>query len=123
MRLRSMQTSIPMNSHFYELTIQNDGGLVMPVIIEWTYTDGTTEVDRIPAEIWKTNDKEITKVFMKDKEVTGIVLDPFLETADIDRTDNYYPSRPAEPGRFEMFDRPRRSRQNPMQRAAAGAGK
>ena len=114
--------AIPLNSHFYELTIQNDGGLVMPVILEWTYADGSIEIDRIPAEIWKTNDKEVTKVFMKDKEVTSIVLDPFLETADIDRTDNYYPSRPAEPGRFEMFDRPRRTRPNPMQRANAGAG-
>jgi len=114
--------AIPLNSHFYELTIQNDGGLVMPVIIEWTYTDGTTEVDRIPAEIWRTNDKEVTKVFMKDKAVSSIALDPFLEIADIDRTDNYYPSRPAEPSRFELFDRPRRSRSNPMQRAAAGAG-
>lgn len=114
--------AIPLNSHFYELTIQNDGGLVMPVILEWTFTDGTTEVDRIPAEIWKTNDQEVTKVFMKDKQVTGIVLDPFLETADIDRTDNYYPSRPAEPSRFELFDRPRRSGKNPMQRANEGAG-
>ena len=114
--------AMPLNSHFYELTIQNDGGLVMPVILEWTFADGTTEVDRIPAEIWKTNDKEVTKVFMKDKEVTGIVLDPFLETADIDRTDNYYPSRPSDASRFELFNRPNRTRENPMQRANGGAG-
>jgi hypothetical protein len=115
--------AIPLNSHFYELTIQNDGGLVMPVILEWTFSDGTTEVDRIPAEIWKTNDQEVTKVFVKDKEVTNIVLDPFLETADIDRSDNYYPSRPAQSSRFELFNRPQRSRPNPMQRANGGAGK
>ena len=112
--------AIPAGSHFYELTVENEGGLVMPIIIEWTYTDGTTEVDRIPAEIWRTDDAEVSKVFMKDREVAAIALDPFLEIADTDRSNNYYPSRPAEPSRFELFDRQRRSGQNPMQRAGAG---
>ena len=111
---------IPAGSHFYELTIQNDGGLVMPVIVEWTYADGSTDVTRIPAEIWRTNDREVTKVFMKDQEVTAIALDPFLEIADTDRSDNYYPSKPAEPSRFELFDQPSRPRTNPMQRAGRG---
>ena len=111
---------IPAGTHFYELTVENDGGLVMPVIIEWTYTDGTTEVDKLPAEIWRFNDERVTKVFMKDKEVSAIALDPFLEIADIDRSDNYYPSRPAEPSRFQMYEDEFELLPNPMQRAGLG---
>ena len=116
------RASIPAGSHFYELTIENEGGLVMPVIIEWTYVDGTTETTRIPAEIWRTNDQQVTQVFMKDKEVSAIALDPFLEIADTDRSNNYYPSRPSDPSRFELFDRPSRPSTNPMQRANRGNG-
>ena len=48
----------------------------MPVIIEWTYKDGTKEINRIPAEIWRVNEQQVTKVFVKEKEVTTVVLDP-----------------------------------------------
>lgn len=79
------------NKNFYELTIRNAGGLVMPVIIEWTYTDGTTEIERIPVEIWRMNESTVTKVFMKDKEVTKVVIDPKTETSDINPDDNVFP--------------------------------
>ena len=72
----------------------------MPVVIEWTYKDGTKEIDRIPAEIWRSNEKTVTKVFMKDKEVTNIVLDPKLETSDIRTDDNVFP-KVAAPNKFE----------------------
>ena len=102
--------------HFYELTIGNDGGLVMPIVIEWTYEDGTTEVDRIPAEIWLTDDQEVTKVFIKPQAATSISLDPFLETADTDRSDNDYPARAKSPSRFDVFERGESASENPMQR-------
>src|SRR5215204_5029081 len=70
--------------YFYELTLSNKGGLVMPVIIEWTYKDGTREIDRIPAQVWRLNENKVAKTFMKDKEVASIKLDPLKETADID---------------------------------------
>jgi hypothetical protein len=69
-------------------------------VIEWTYKDGTTEVERIPAEIWRNNEKKVTKVFMKDKEVTKIVLDPNQETSDIDDADNVFPKALA-PNKFD----------------------
>ncbi len=107
--------------HFYELTLENKGGLVMPVIIEWTFEDGTTEVDRIPAEIWKMNDAEVTKTFVKTKAVQRIALDPFLEIADIDRSNNDYPARAQAPSRFELYERGSRGGgENPMQRARRG---
>jgi len=77
--------------NFYEITFTNKGELVMPVIVEWTYKDGTKEIERIPAEIWRNNEKTVTKVFMKNKEVTNIVLDPKQETTDINETDNVFP--------------------------------
>ena len=63
----------------------------MPVIIEWTYKDGTKELERIPAEIWRVNEQKISKVFVKEKEVTKVVLDPNLETSDISTNDNVFP--------------------------------
>lgn len=88
--------------NFYELKFSNKGGLVMPVIIEWTYKDGTKEVEKIPAQIWRKNEKSFTKVFMKDKEVTSVRLDPMRETADIDESNNKWPKVP-EFSKFQVF--------------------
>jgi len=102
--------------NYYEVTIRNDGGLVMPVILKFTYADGSTEVKRIPAEIWRLNDQEVSKVFYTRKELTNIALDPNLEIADTDRDDNYWPKR-EQPTRFELFKRQSRNSENKMQRA------
>ena len=88
--------------HFYELTLKNQGGLVTPVIIEWSYADGSTELQKIPAEIWKINEKEVTKVFVKNKEVIKIVIDPDKMTADAYTENNVFP-RVEEKDRFEKF--------------------
>jgi Peptidase family M1 domain len=79
------------NKNLYEITLTNKGGLMMPVIIEWTYKDGTKELERIPAEIWRTNETKVTKVFMKDKEVVTIVIDPKNEIADVSNDNNAFP--------------------------------
>ena len=107
--------------NFYELKFKNLGGLVMPLIIQFNYTDGTSEIERIPAEIWRLNEWEVSKVFAKKKEVRNIVLDPFRETADIDESNNYWP-RQFMPSRFEMFKGAGGARgvstgDNPMKRA------
>ncbi|WP_207428000.1 M1 family metallopeptidase [Pedobacter sp. SYSU D00535] len=107
--------------NFYQLELSNKGGLVMPVIIEWTFSDGTKEVERIPAYIWRKNEEKVTKVFAKDKAVQSVRLDPYRETADIDEANNSWP-RTASPSRFELFKEqqaPRGSSTgvNPMQEA------
>ena len=79
------------NKNFYELTFKNTGGLVTPIIIEWTYEDNSIEIEKIPAEIWRFNEKEVTKVFTKNKVVKNIRLDPNKETADVNVNDNSYP--------------------------------
>jgi hypothetical protein len=91
------------NKNVYEVTLSNKGGLVMPVIIEWTYKDGSKEIERLPAEIWRVNETKISKVFVKDKEVTNIVLDPMKETTDINDTDNVFPKPKETPSRFDEF--------------------
>ena len=90
------------NKNYYQLHFSNKGGLVMPVIIEWTYKDGTSELERVPVEIWRRNENNFKKVFIKDKEVTGIVIDPYRETADIDETNNNWPVKEL-PSRFEVY--------------------
>ncbi|RZK83616.1 MAG: M1 family peptidase, partial [Pedobacter sp.] len=72
------------NKFFYELVFSNKGGLVMPIIVEFTYADGTKEIDRIPAQIWRHNELKTSKFYVKDKEVQSILIDPLRETADID---------------------------------------
>ena len=104
------------DKYYYELTFKNIGGLVMPLILEFTFADGTTEVQRIPAEIWRMGTEEITKVFPFAQEVESIVLDPFIETADTDTSNNYYPSKSAV-NRFDLFQyRQRGEGENAMQR-------
>ena len=92
------------NKNIYEVTISNKGGLVMPVIIEWTYKDGTKEVEKIPAEIWRLNEHRVTKVFIKEKEVAKVMIDPDMETADINIEDNFFP-KVAQPSKFDEFRR------------------
>ncbi len=77
--------------NFYEVSIDNLGGLVMPVILTFKYTDGTTEEVRLPAEVWRKNDKKISKVFPRAKEIEAIYLDPNNETADTDMSNNSWP--------------------------------
>ena len=112
------------NKHMYELTFSNKGGLVMPIIIEWTYKDGTKEVERIPAQIWRLNEKKVTKAFLKDKEVASVKLDPMKETADIDETNNTW-NTIAEPSKFKVFKQKTITPApgiNPMQKAKEKKG-
>ena len=80
---------------FMNYQFSNKGGLVMPIIIEWTFKDGTKEIDRIPAQVWRLNENKVPKFFMKDKEVQSIKLDPMRETADIDESNNTWGSTTA----------------------------
>ncbi|MCX2719249.1 M1 family metallopeptidase [Lentiprolixibacter aurantiacus] len=76
---------------FYEVTFDKPGGIPMPLIVEYTYADGTRENVTYPPEIWRKNDKEFRRVIASEKELMGIVVDPKAETADIDVTNNSWP--------------------------------
>ncbi|MDC6481309.1 M1 family metallopeptidase [Schleiferiaceae bacterium] len=110
--------------HFYGVTFENQGGLIMPLVLRFTLEDGTEEVKRIPAEVWLKNENEFTKWFNFTQPVVQITLDPFLEMADTDRSDNYWPAM-QEPSKFDVYSRgatsrwQRNGRSNPMRDARA----
>ena len=94
----------------------------MPIIIQWNYADGTTEIERISAYIWRKDEKKVTKTFYKTKEVKSILLDPYKETADIDEGNNSWPKTEAKT-HFELYKIKRATRNisgdgNPMQQKA-----
>ncbi len=108
------------NTHLYEISFSNKGGLVMPIIVEFTFEDGTKQIEKIPAQIWRKNENKVTKVFMTDKAATAIKLDPMKETADIDEKNNSWPNLNDEPSKFSIFKakaaiRGQSSGMNPMQ--------
>jgi hypothetical protein len=113
--------------NYYQIDFTNKGGLVMPVILRFTFADGTSEKMNIPAEIWQEDNAQISKLFWFEKEVTEIALDPELETADTDLNNNYWPARTT-PTRFDLYKAGygRRGRgggsENPMQREKRAEG-
>jgi hypothetical protein len=104
--------------HYYEVSFSNVGGLPMPIILQMQFEDGTDSVAYIPAEIWRKDDATVRKVFVTEKRVTQMTLDPYLQTADVDLSNNNWPSLGAIPSRFQLFKRERgKPQSNPMQRA------
>ena len=104
--------------NFYLISFENIGGLVMPVIFDCEFEDGTKEQIRLPAEIWKQDNEKVTKLIMTEKAVKSVTLDPRLETADVDLDNNFYPPQ-IQKSRFELFKSTRRrgGGSNPMQEA------
>ncbi len=100
--------------NFYELKFSDIGGIPMPIILNFDFEDGTNEVIRIPAEIWRRTGEEVSKVFIFEKEVRSVRVDPFLETADTDLNNNSWPAK-QEPTRYELFKQ-KQVNENPMQR-------
>ncbi|MDJ1472748.1 M1 family metallopeptidase [Cytophagaceae bacterium DM2B3-1] len=107
--------------HFYTLKLKNNGGLISPVIVKMEFEDGTEKIETYPAEIWRLNSKEISKVIFTDKPVKQFTLDPYLQTADIDTENNYFPRKP-EASRFQLFKQQGNRPKNPMQQAQKASG-
>jgi len=99
-------------SNFYMIDLKNIGGLVMPVILEIEYSDGQKQEMRIPAEIWRRNNVAVSKLLVTPKEVKSITLDPHLETADTDLSNNTWPAKPVKT-QFQLFKE--KDEPNPMQ--------
>jgi len=88
--------------YFYQVTFDKPGGLVMPLIVQYEYADGTKEKITYPAQIWRYNDKEVSRTVASDKEIVSILVDPDLETADIDTANNSWPKE-VEESDFNKF--------------------
>ena len=87
---------------FYDVTFEKPGGIPMPIIVEYTYSDGSTKRETFPAQVWRKNDKEVRKVVASEMEITKIMVDPDQETADIDTANNTWPKR-KKLGEFKKF--------------------
>ncbi len=106
---------LKVEKNFYIIDLANIGGLVMPVILEMHYEDGSSEELRIPAEIWRSNNRHVSKLIMSDKVLERVVLDPHRETADSDEVSNHWP-RKLMKSRFQLY-KAKKEYPNPMQDA------
>jgi hypothetical protein len=88
--------------YFYQVTFDKPGGLVMPLIVQYEYADGTKEKVTYPVQVWRFNDKEISRTVASEKEIVAITVDPDLETADIDTSNNSWP-REVKGSDFDAF--------------------
>ncbi|HAJ02915.1 MAG TPA: aminopeptidase, partial [Brevundimonas sp.] len=88
-----IQEAQSFDSNVYRFSFKNVGGVVMPIILKLTFDDGTSEVVRIPAEIWRYNSQEVSWQYVTDKTLVQTEVDPNWETADADRANNYFPRR------------------------------
>ena len=87
---------------YYIMEFSNHGGLVMPIILQFDYADGSSEEMRLPAEIWRRSPAAVKKLVVTEKEIVSVTVDPLQETADVDIENNYYPRRII-PSRIESF--------------------
>ena len=107
-------------AYFYVLKLENVGGLVMPVIVKIRYEDGSHEIREYPAELWVQNSKNVSKLLILDRAVAQVELDPFVQTADANRDNNYFPRRIEEED-FKL--KPDSLGTNPMEEARAAQSK
>ncbi|MGM0430325.1 MAG: M1 family metallopeptidase [Pseudomonadota bacterium] len=96
-------------SNFYVLDFANKGGLIMPILLDLHYEDGSKEHVRIPAEVWRRSPESVSKLLIRDKTLTQVIVDPNWETADVNTDNNYWPAR-AVPSRIELFKRDDRNK-------------
>ena len=88
--------------YFYQVIFEKPGGIPMPLIVEFTYADGSTEMKRYPVQLWRMNDEVATKAIATNKEIVKMVVDPNLETADVDVNNNTWPKEETT-SKFEEF--------------------
>lgn len=108
---------------FYMFEFSNIGGLVMPVILAIDYVDGSREEIRLPAELWRQDPKKVSKLLILRKEIKSVTLDPWLETADADLSNNVWPRKPEDKildYRLELVKPP--EPRNLMKESGASAG-
>ena len=106
----TLERALKEDKNYYVLEFSNQGGLVMPILLQLTYKDGSVEDQYIPAEIWRRSPKQVRKLIVtdKEKELASVVVDPGWETADVDVENNHYP-RQIIPSRVEAYKSKKRS--------------
>ncbi|WP_371189645.1 M1 family metallopeptidase [Thalassotalea maritima] len=103
---KAFERAVREDKNYYVVNFSNLGGLVMPILLDLTYADGSTESMHIPAEIWRRSPKAVSKLIVteRDKQLVSVTVDPHWETADVNVENNHYPRRIIE-SRIEAFKR------------------
>lgn len=111
----------------YQIDFSNKGGLVMPIILEFTFEDGSKATDKISVQIWRHNEQKASKTYIFDKKLKSVQLDPMRETADIDTSNNFWTASSSSetPSKFQVFKQKQKDaargasngKVNPMQAA------
>ena len=85
--------NVQLPKNFYEVTFEKPGGLVMPILVEYNYLDGSSDRVKYPAEIWRKNDEIVKKIISTNKKIKSVVLDPDFATSDVDIENNIWPRK------------------------------
>jgi hypothetical protein len=65
---------------------------VLPILVKFTFSDGTTQDYAYPAEVWSTNPLYYDRFYdFRGKTVTKVQIDPDNRIVDIDRDNNVWP--------------------------------
>ncbi|MPS72361.1 MAG: M1 family peptidase [Chryseobacterium sp.] len=102
----------------YQIDFSNKGGLVMPIILEFTFEDGSKLNDKISVQIWRHNEQKVSKTYYFDKKLKSVQLDPMRETADIDTSNNLWTATSTETqSKFQVF---KQKQKNAVRGASTG---
>jgi hypothetical protein len=90
---KNINNKFQLPKNFYEITFEKPGGLVMPILVEYNYTDGSSDRVKYPPEIWRKNDEMVKKIIATNKQIKSVILDPDFSTSDIDIENNVWPKK------------------------------
>ena len=102
---------------FYVVDLENRGGLVTPIVLKLTHSDRSSREERLPAEIWAKNSRQVSRLIVSDREIASVEVDPHRESADVDRSNNIFP-RKISRSRFQLYKD--KQTRNEMQKSGAG---
>lgn len=75
----------------YVISVSNQGEIPMPVVMEVTYADNSTETIQLPVEIWQRGDSW-NHLLKTDKEVKSVELDPEKILPDVNFSNDAWPA-------------------------------
>jgi len=89
---------------YYLVTFSNKGGLPTPIVVEFEFIDGSKMQKSVPAEIWRINENEVTKLYVFDKKIVSVTMDPNKKLGDADEDNNIFPRLMESKSRFNLFN-------------------
>src|SRR5690606_22134771 len=79
---REERAEMKIPNYLYEVVFEKPGKMPMPIIVEYTFEDGTSKRVTYPVQIWRKNPDKASKVLATQKKIVSVQLDPEQQTAD-----------------------------------------